>query len=341
MRTILNGILSCALAVFSFAWHGEKALAAEGKTMELLVPSSPGGSRDVYARIVAQYMPRYLPGNPSIIVKNMPGAGGEIMLNYLYRRAKRDGSVFATGTNAMYRANRLGMSSTQYDLEKFNFIGAMPESPYLLVIRANHPVKTYKDLLETRKPVHFGMSAETGGGTVELVGHTLKNVLGANLNFVSGYRGSNQRVAAVLRGELDATLDRLATAEDKLEDGDLRILLLLTHGDKVPAKYRGNASEWFKLELTPRVRELSDFIVTPSDLDKTYIAPPGVPAEQVQILREAFDKTMADPKVQAILTQRGAISPVVSGETLEKEVVPRLLGVSDSTVETVKKWLGR
>ncbi len=91
-------------------------------TLDLFVPSSPGGSRDVYARIMARYMPKYLPGKPTIIVKNMPGAGGDIMLNYLYHRAKRDGSVFATATNAMYRAQRLGIGSARYDLRKFNFL---------------------------------------------------------------------------------------------------------------------------------------------------------------------------------------------------------------------------
>jgi tripartite-type tricarboxylate transporter receptor subunit TctC len=314
------------------------ASAGRKERFEILVPSAPGGSRDIYARVMARRMPKYLPGNPSIIVKNMPGAGGDIMLNYLYHRAKQDGSVFATGTNAMYRAKRLGLESCQYDLSKFNFIGAMPESPYLLVIRYDHPVKTFKELLTAKKPVYYGSERPFGGGSTELVGNALKDALGAQLSFVTGYAGSSIRVAAILRKEIDATLDRLATAKDNLKEKKLRILLILTYADRVPADLRGDAPEWFKLDLTPEVRELSDFVVTPTDLDKTYLAPPGVPAERVKILREAFEKVLAEPEVQKFFAKRTAVSPSVRGEVLQTEVVPRLLGVSEATVTKVKAW---
>ena len=309
-------------------------------TLDLFVPSPPGGSRDVYARIMAKHLPRYLPGKPTIIVKNMPGAGGDILLNYLYHRAKKDGSAFATATNAMYRAQRLGIESARYDLRKFNFIGAMPESPYFIVIRADHPVKTFKDLVETKKPVYYGTTTETGVGSTEMVGHALKK-MGVNLKFVAGYRGSAIRVASVLRGELDVTLDRLATAEENIREGKLRVLLVLTHSDRVPPDLRGKAPEWFKLDLTPEMRELSDFIVTPTDLDKTYLAPPGVSKKRVQELRVAFDKALEDPKIKEILKKRVAVSPSVRGEVLQKDVMPRLLGVSNSTITTIKGWMGR
>jgi len=314
------------------------ASSMKKERFEILVPSGPGGSRDIYARVMAREMGKYLPGNPSIIVKNMPGAGGDIMLNFLYHRAKQDGSVFATGTNAMFRAQRLGLKSAQYDLRNFNFIGAMPESPYLLVIRHDHPVKSFQDLLTAKKPVFYGMERPFGGGSTELVGNAMKDALGAQLSFVTGYSGSALRVAAIQRKEIDTTLDRLSTAKDYLKEGKLRILLILTHADKVPADLRGNAPEWFKLELTPEVRELSDFVVTPTDLDKTYLAPPGVPAERVKILREAFEKVLAEPGVQKFLEKRTAVSPAVRGEELQNDIAPRLLGVSEATVTKVKAW---
>lgn len=295
----------------------------------------------MYARMVARHMSKHLPGRPTIIVKNMPGAGGDIMLNHLFHRTKQDGTVLATGTNAMYRAERLGLDSAQYDLRKFNFIGAMPESPYLVVIRHEHPVKSFEQLRSVEKPIFYGMESPFGGGSTELVGHAMKDGLGAQLSFVTGYRGSALRVAATLRGEIDATLDRLATAIDNIRDGRLRILLVLTHADRVPADIRGNAPEWFKLDLSPEVRELSDFIITPTDLDKTYLAPPGVPAERVKILRDAFENVLTEPEVQKFLAQRGAVSPAVQGEVLQNEVVPRLLGVSEKTVIKVNEWFGR
>lgn len=321
----------------------DRATAADrgGERFEIYVPSAPGGSRDVYARVMARHMSKFIPGTPAIIVKNMPGAGGDIMLNHLYYRVKQDGSVFATGTNAMYRAKRLGLESAQYDLRKFNFIGAMPESPYFVVIRADHPVRSYNDLLTAPKPVFYGMESPFGGGSTELVGHAMKEGLGAQISFVTGYKGSALRVSAMLRGEIDATLDRFATAEDHIKDGKIRVLLVLTHGDRVPPDIRGNAPEWFKLNLTPEVRELSDFVITPTDLDKTYLAPPGVPAERVKILRAAFEKALAEPEVRDFLKKRGAVSPSVRGEVLQSEVAPRLLNVKETTVSKAKAWFGR
>jgi tripartite-type tricarboxylate transporter receptor subunit TctC len=169
----------------------------------------------------------------------------------------------------------------------------------------------------------------------------MKDGLGAPISFVTGYNGSALRVAAMLRGEIDASLDRYATAVDHIKDGKVRVLLVLTHGDRVPAEVRGNAPEWFKLDLTPEVRELSDFVITPTDLDKTYLAPPCVPAERVKILREAFEKALAEPEVKNFLEKRGAVSPPVRGEVPQNEVVPRLLCVKETTVSKVKARFGR
>lgn len=314
-------------------------VAEEKSTMTLLVPSSPGGSRDIYARLMARHMRDYLPGRPFIIVKNMPGAGGDIMLNYLYHKAKRDGYTFATGTNAMYRAQRLGLKSAHYEIDKFSFIGALPESPYMLVIRSDSPVKSFAELKTTKKPVFYGTESLIGGGSTEMFGYLLKEKVGANLKFVPGYRGSNLRMAAVLKGELDSTLDRLSTAEEWVREGKVRPVVILTHGKEIPPDVRGNAPEWFDLDLSPEVRELSDFIVTPTDLDKSYVAPPEVPAERLMQLREAFQKAARDPEVKKILAERGSVGSPIRGEELQNKVVPRLLGVKRSTVETIKKWL--
>lgn len=321
--------------------HSQAAGMQRKERYEILVPSSPAGSRDIYARVMARRMGNYLPDNPSIIVKNMPGAGGDIMLNYLFHRAKRDGSVFATGTNAMFRAQRLGLKSAQYDLKQFNFIGALPESPYLLVIRNDHPIKSFQELLKAKKPAFYGMERPFGGGSTELVGNALKDAIGAQMDFVTGYAGSAVRVNAILRKEIDMTLDRLSTAEDHLKEKKLRILLVLTYGDRVPADLRGNAPEWFKLDISPEVRELSDFVITPTDLDKTYLAPPGVPADKVKLLREAFEKVLAEPEMQKFLKSRRAVSPSITGETLQNEVAPRLLSVSEATVKKVKAWFDK
>lgn len=102
--------------------------------------------------------------------------------------------------------------------------------------------------------------------------------------------------------------------------------MALTYADRVPAELRGDAPEWFKLDLTPEVRELSDFVVTPTDLDKRYLAPPEVSAERGKNLRDAFEEVLAEPGVQKFFKDRVAVSPSVTGEELQNKVVPRLLG---------------
>ena len=194
-RNVVNVFLSLVLMFGVTVWESAFSSSVGAETLEIYVPSTPGGSRDIYARIMGRYMPKYLPGNPTVIVKNLPGAGGDVMLNFLYHRAKRDGSVIATATNAMLRAERIGQTSARYDIRKFNYIGAMPESPYMLVIRADHPIKHFKELFTTKKPVFYGM--EIGGGSTELIGFMLRERMKANIKFVSGYRGSARRVGAL------------------------------------------------------------------------------------------------------------------------------------------------
>ena len=178
-----------ALLLASIASHPDFTPAEEKSTIDLIVPSSPGGGRDLYSRLLARYMPKYLPGKPTILVKNMPGAAGNIALNYLYARAKQDGFTFGHGTTAMYRNPYLDVPSLKYKLDKFQYIGVLPENPYLLVVRANHPAKTFQDLFKLKKPVFFGIQAAGTGDTMELIGLVLK-AMGANLKLVPGYRGS-------------------------------------------------------------------------------------------------------------------------------------------------------
>lgn len=329
-------LVFAVISILTFGFSNEP-LAADTKTMQIICPSTPGSSRDIYSRLLARYMPRYIPGQPTMIVKNMLGAGGDIALNHLYSRLRGDTRTIAHGTTSMYRVGHLGAASARYDLRKFNFVGAMPESPYLMVIRGNHPVKKFSELSKVSKPLFYGIQVAGTGGTLELVAHAAK-LMGSRLKIVTGYRFAG-RIAALQTGELDMTMTRLSVSQGDIQDGTMRILLILTHLESVPKELRGDAVSWYDLKLPPEVEKLSEFIAKPSDLDKTILAPPGVPADHVKMLREAFRETLKEPALVRRLAELGGVSPVITGEELQNEVVPRLLGIDKNTIAIVRKWL--
>ena len=310
-----------------------------GKTVSLYIGSSVGGGYDAYGRLVARHIGKYIPGNPTVVVVNMPGAGGEVALSYLYNRAKPDGLTMSHGTTSMYRNRPLGMA-TKYDLNKFTFIGTMPESSFLIVVRGDHPLKTFDELFTSKKPLFWGAETAGSAGTHNLLGHTMQ-LMGANVELVRGYRGTGPRRAALFRKEIDVTLERLATARPHLEEGTQRLLLVLTHPKHVPPEIKGNVQSWSEIKLTPELRELSEFIITTSDLDKSFLLPPGVPPERVEILRRAFDQAVKDPEVAKGLTKLGAVGPPVSGVEMQEKIVPSILKISQGTKETVQKWVGK
>lgn len=326
--------------VVSVAWGAEMGSEPyfQGKTIRLIVPSSPGGGRDFYSRLLARSIKKYIPGNPTVVVMNMPGAGGEVALSYLYNRAKPDGLTMSHGTTSMYRNRPLGMA-TKYDLNKFTFVGTMPESAFLIVVRGDHPLKTFDELFTSKKPIFWGAETAGSAGTHNLLGHTMQ-LMGANVELVRGYRGTGPRRAALFRKEIDVTLERLATARPHLEEGTQRLLLVLTHPKHVPPELKGNVQSWSEIKLTPELRELSEFIITTSDLDKSFLLPPGVSPDRVAILRQAFDQAVNDPDVAKALEKLGAVGPPIRGVEMQEKIVPSILGISQGTKETVQKWVG-
>ena len=308
-----------------------------GKQIRIVVGSAAGGGYDQYARMLQRYMAKHIPGDPSIIVVNMPGAGGLTGADYIFNIADKDGTVFGAFNRYSAVMPMLGVEQARFKSEQFNWIGttaSYSDNSYVLFVRSDSPHKSAADLRNAKEPVNIGVT----GSDVPAI---LKEALGLNLKIVSGYKASEEVALAFTRKELDAHADGYvsfkATRGEWLEKKQVRIMVQFGRVDRLPElKDVPTARE---LAPTPDDRALIEFAEAPLRMARPFAAPPNVPAERVRILRAAFIKTMADPAyLKEIKTQNAEHSPL-DGEGVQK-VVQELLSVSPAVTKRYLKALG-
>jgi tripartite-type tricarboxylate transporter receptor subunit TctC len=319
MRKALFVIALLALAALATA---DRAAAQEefykGKTVEVLVGFSPGGGYDTYARALAQFLGKHLPGQPTVIVKNMPGAGSVTLVNYLLNIAPKDGTVFGTFDQSLIVAPLFGGEFAKVDAAKLTWVGSIAKGNTVCVTWHTSAIKTWDDLL--KKPSVFG---GTGRQDVRYTqAAMIKNMFGADMKIVTGYKGSSDLRIAMERGEVDATCgdswtSLKSTAADWLRDNKINILVQ------------------FAIESHPEIRDvplLIDKARTAEDkaalkllfgaqmAGRPYAAPPGLPPERLQALRAAFDATLKDPEFLAFTDKAKLEVDPVTGQEIEAAV---------------------
>jgi len=301
----------------------------QGKTITVISSSSTGSAYDIYARLVAQFMGKHIPGNPNFIVQNMAGAGSLIGTNYVYGLAKSDGSVIGALQPSMYFNQILKQPEVKYDWAKFNWLGSSDKSESLLYMRADLPYKTLADVRKAKEPPKCGSTGPGTSGTY--MPKLLEEVLGTKFTIVSGYKGGGEIDLAVERGELQCralTIQAYHTREPYhtwRRTGFARILM-----------QTGNTRDP-RIADTPTIYELMDEYKTPdsqrrllplifaaNDFGRPMVAPPGVPAAQIKILRDAYLKTLNDPELLAEAKRKNLDITPTPGEELQalaKQVV--------------------
>ncbi|NIO11011.1 MAG: hypothetical protein GTO40_24570 [Deltaproteobacteria bacterium] len=203
-----------------------------GKTMKLLVPFPPGGGWDTYGRTAAKYITKYIPGKPSIIVQNMPGASGMVGVNFLYNRVKPDGltiGMFQT-TNAFLQL--AGDSAVQFDVRRASWLGAFSSRVSTCVVRTDSPFKTIQDVIGSKEPLYSGAVSRGGGTTMEPM--LMNKLLKTNFKVVSGYPGTSAIRMALRRGEVQGICgwgwsSVKSTGKELLENGTIRVLVQIAH----------------------------------------------------------------------------------------------------------------
>jgi tripartite-type tricarboxylate transporter receptor subunit TctC len=341
------------VAIFLFAAHllGSSAFTSaqaqpyyQGKSIKIVVGFTPGGFYDRWSRLLARYVPRYIAGNPEIIVQNMPGAGGLIAANHMYTVAKPDGLTIGMLAYGMYLDQIVGRKEVQYDIRKFNWLGSPEKSDVLLYMRTDAPYKSIEDLRNTVTPPKCGSSGTAG--TDYILARMLEDTLGVKINTVLGYPGGSEIDLAVEKGEVQCrgmTAAPFFGREPFIAWRKKNFVRVLLYGgqkrdERIPDT--PTIYEIFEREKTSEEsRRVADVILRGVDFGRPWVMPPGTAPERVKILRDAHAKAMADPQLlDEAKKGRMEVDPV-GGEELQK-LAERMINQPPGVIARVKKVLG-
>jgi tripartite-type tricarboxylate transporter receptor subunit TctC len=294
----------CLLAIASSSSFAvaQDASLFKGKTVEIIVPSAPGGGTDGAARLIASYLGKYLPDNPNIIIRNIPGANGMTGLNHFIARTAPDGLTLVMASSTQSDPAFYRVPQAQFDPTKFEFVGGVGRGGTALVI--NSSVADQRFLDKTKPPAVMGVVGAYPR-TGQLATAWGIEFLGWNARWVMGYPGTNDLFVALERGEVDLTTTaNLSQLQRLLKDGKFKVLLqtgALEGGKLVPRDAYGSAPTLSSLvegKITnPVAAKAFQYWIALSLLDKWLAAPPNAPAAYLAAYRKAFSQAVADPEL--------------------------------------------
>ncbi len=316
------------------AAQGAAADFYRGRTVNLIVGYSSGGGYDAWARILARHMGKHIPGNPAIVVQNMPGAGSLKSANYLYNVAPKDGATFGIFSRGMAMEPLIGGAGTQYDSTKFAWLGSGTSEVSVFVTWHTSGIKTWTDM--QAKP--FTVGGEGSGSDPDIYALLLKNAFGAKLRLISGYPGSAEIALALERGEVDSRAS-WSWSSIKAQRPDW------IRDKKVHFPVQLNLAKGSELQDVPTIvefaksdaqRQMLRLVVSRQTMGRPFTAPPGIPEDRKAALRKAFDDTMKDADFLAEMKARGQEVNPVSGRDLDALIAELYATPRDVVAETRK-----
>ena len=269
-----------------------------GKTIEFIIGTPPGGGYDIYARLVARHLARYIPGKPAIVVKNMPGAGSAKAAQFIGMIAPKDGtSIGAIMPGAIMGPLLDDRADALFDPTKVLYVGTANSGTRVCVALKGTKIRTFDDLLRD-KAVFGGVS--TNDSTQEY-GYLHKRTSGARYDVVSGYRGTPDIALALERGELDGVCgwdwsSVKSQRPDWIRDDKINVLLQVSLDPHPELTRMGVPSVWQYVK-SEEDRKVVELVISQTVFHRSYIAPPGTPAAALETLRTAFDATMNDKEL--------------------------------------------
>ncbi len=301
-------VLAVALALGPAPAAAQDTLA--GKTVTISVGFGPGGGYDLYARVLARHLGRHLPGHPTVVVANMPGAASIRATNYIANVAPRDGSALGIVAQSIAEEQLLGLTGVSYDVTRLAFIGRIAANIEVTYVWHTAAVKTLADLRSTEATL-----AGTGPSS-SIYPRLLNAIAGMKWKVIAGYNTTSAAHLAMQRREVDGATSSLntlkTTQRDWLDNGLIRILVQL--GPQRSTEL-ANVPAVVELAATPEDRDVLAFYANSGTVGRAVIAPPGLPTERVAMLRAAFDATMKDAEFRAeIEATRLALDPMAGAE---------------------------
>jgi tripartite-type tricarboxylate transporter receptor subunit TctC len=300
----------------AFAQQSAEEFFRSRKEMNFITSSPPGGGYDAYSRLFARYISKYLPGNPNILVNNMPGGGGIRAANFLYNIAPKDGSTIALLDRGIATAPLLygEESQAQFEAVKFNWLGSAMRENGMGTVSTRASVRSIEDV-KTREVIVGATAPEQDPA---MFPRLLNDLLGTKFKIVYGYPGQPDMFLAIERGELDGVFmsgwsgPGRAYVREKMMEGKMNLLVQMSAtGD--PA--HSDTPTIVSLIKDDQDRQIVELILSRLSLGRPFLSPPGVPADRVAMLRDAFRKAATDPALlEEAAKLRLAIDPIFGEE---------------------------
>jgi tripartite-type tricarboxylate transporter receptor subunit TctC len=308
-----------------------------GKTINIYCGYNPGGSYDLYARMIGRYLGKHIPGNPSIAVQNMPGAGSLKAANFLYQAAPRDGTALGVIVETHPLEQALKNTAVQYDAAKFSYIGRVAASNNVFLVWHTAPAQS----LEESKSREVTIAGTGPGSIAELVPLLTNALIGTKFKIISGYPASNEAMVAMERGEVQSSSTSWTAIKvgkkHWLQEKKIKIIL-----QTAPERARDlqDAPSLAELGNSPEDKQIFALYASGSAIGRALMGPPEIPAERVKLLRDAFQATMKDPEFLAEAGKLEVDIEPLSGEALAA-LVQKTLSLPDAVRLRAEAAFGR
>jgi tripartite-type tricarboxylate transporter receptor subunit TctC len=313
----LGGAVALTLLQVATAAVAQEPWTYHGKAVSIFVGASAGGGYDFYARLLARHIGKHLPGNPTVIVKNMPGAGAIVLANHLQTRAARDGTEFGALEHGTAFTSLLTGARAEFDPTNLAWLGSMEQFTPIVAVWHTSAIHSADDL--TTKPMTVGSSG--AGSTTSGYPHSLNAILGTKMKVIGGYPGSAEINLAIERGELDGVASWCWTCAKAqkphwIADNKLRVVLQLAPVADAELKGKGipTVFEWAKSD---EQRQMLNIVFGSVGMSRPFAAPPELPPERLAMLRRAFAQAVQDPELVADAAQKNAEVMFVAPDVVE------------------------
>jgi len=304
----------------------------KGKQIELAIGYPPAGSNDVYARLLARHLGKHIPGNPTVVPQNRPGAGSFLALGYVYNVAPKDGTVIAIGAPTAPLDEKLGSQGVRFKTAEFNWIGRIDSLINIVFLWNTSPVKSVADA----QRIESKLSGTGVGSTVSIYPTVMNNVLGTKFKLIMGYKGSNDAQLAVERGEVEGhstswTAVKVAHPTWRPEKTiNIIVQFALKKHPELP-----EVPTVVELARNDEERQILRAVMNATEIGTAFFTAPSVPSDRVETLRRAFDATMKDPEFLAEAQRTKLTIGPLPGEELQK-LVSEVSALSPALLEKVR-----
>ena len=308
-----------------------------GKRFNIVVGTAAGGGYDTYARMIARYMPAHLPGNPSIVVQNMPGAGSNVAAAYIQNVAAKDGTWIGAYQSGMVLEPLIGSRPINHDPSKAQYLGSANDDIYICIARSDAPVKEFKDAFTTE--MVMGASGNSSSSDYAWI---LNAILGTKFKTVLGYQGSRQISMSIEKGEVQGACGFAwpsisVTQPREFETGSLKVIVQ-AHSIGHPDLHKKGVPLAGSFAKTDEDKAVLDFFFSQTRFGRPYALAAGVPADRVDFMRKTFAATMTDPQLRAEAAKMKLDVDYVPGEDLQA-LVAKIYAAPPGVIERTKAAL--